>query len=265
MTKNDVVVLPDSEHHAATETAGARAWDKIMGAALALPKAKVDRNSFLYAQLQNYCDATQVRKAIEDRPANAEISSELIDRLADSCIKQHVLKASAISFATGLPGGWAIAATVPADVAQFYWHAIVLSQKLAYLYGWPDLLKEDMADEETKTRITLLIGVMMGAQAANKIISEVAEQFAREIVRRLPRQALTKTAYYPLIKQVGRWIGINVTKNTFARGVSRVVPIVGGLVSAGITAAMMKPMAKRLKDHLRELRLAHLDGREGAG
>ena len=255
----------DSEHHAATETTGAKAWDKIMGAVLALPKAKVDRNSFLYAQLQNYCDATQVRKAIEDRPANAGISSELIDRLADSCIKRHVLKASAISFGTGLPGGpWGVA-TVPADIAQFYWHAIVLSQELAYLYGWPDLLEEDVADEETKARITLLIGVMMGAQGVNKVISEVAEQLAREIVRRLPRQALTKTAYYPLIKQICRWIGINVTKNTFARGVSRFVPIVAGLVSAGITAAMMKSMAKRLKNHLRELRLAHPDDRDVRG
>ena len=254
--------MTNSEYHAATETAGARAWDKIMGAALALPKVKVDRNSFLYTQLQNYCDAPQVRKAIEDRPANAGVSSELIDRLVDSCIKRHVLKASAISFGTGLPGGpWGLA-TVPADVAQFYWHAIVLSQELAYLYGWSDLLEEDMADEETKARITLLIGVMMGAQRANNIISEVAERFAREIVRRLPRQALTKTAYYPLIKQVCRWIGINITKNTFARGVSRFVPIVAGLVSAGITAAMMQSMSKRLKNHRRELRLAHPDGRD---
>ena len=233
-----------------------------MGASLALPGAKVDRNSFLYSQLHNYCDETQVRKAIEDRPANAGIPSNLIDRLADACIKSHVRKASAISFGMGLPGGLAMAATIPADLAQFYWHAIVLSQKLAYLYGWPDLLKEDEVDEETRAKITLLIGAMMGAQAANKIISQVAEQFASEIARRLPRQALTRTAYYPLIKQIGKWIGINVTKNTFARSVSKFVPIVGGLVSAGVTAAMMKPMAKRLKNHLRELRLAHSDGHD---
>ena len=251
----------DSDQHEAKET-GAKTWDRIMGASLALPGAKVDRNSFLYSQLHNYCDETQARKGIEDRPANAGISSNLIDRLADACIKSHVRKAAAISFGTGLPGGWAMAATIPADLAQFYWHAIVLSQKLAYLYGWPDLLKEDEADEETKAKITLLIGVMMGAQVANKVISEVAERFASEIARRLPRQALTRTVYYPLIKQIGKWIGINVTKNTFARSVSKVVPIFGGLVSAGVTMAMMKPMAKRLKNHLRELRLAHSDGHD---
>ncbi len=246
----------DSERHRPND-AKSKAWDRIMGASLALPGVRVDRDSFLRSQLHNYCDETQVKKAIEDRPANAGISSKLIDKLADSCINSHVLIASSISFATGLPGGWAMAGTIPADLAQFYWHAIVLSQKLAYLYGWPDILEEGEVDEETKLRVTLLIGVMMGAQGANKIISEMADRFAKEMVRRLPRQALTKTAYYPLIKQVGRWLGIKITKDTFARGASKFLPIIGGLISAGMTAVMMRPMAKRLKKHLRETKLAH--------
>ena len=103
-------------------------------------------------------------------------------------------------------------------------------ERNSFLYSQlHNLLKEDEADEETKAKITLLIGVMMGAQVANKVISEVAERFASEIARRLPRQALTRTAYYPLIKQVGKWIGINVTKNTFARSVSKVCQLLADL------------------------------------
>ena len=248
----------DSEQHGPIE-AKSKAWDRIMGASLALPGVRVDRDSFLRSQLQNHCDETQVKKAIEDRPANGGVSFKLIDRLADSCIKSHVLKASSISFGTGLPGGWAMAGTIPADLAQFYWHAIVLSQKLAYLYGWPDLLEEGEVDEETKLRVTLLIGAMLGAQGANQIISEMAERLAREMVRRLPRQALTKTAYYPLIKQVGRWLGLKISKGSFARGASKFLPIIGGIISAGMTAVMMRPMAKRLKNHLRQTKLARPD------
>ena len=37
--------------------------------------------------------------------------------------------------------------TVPADLAQFYWHTLVLAQKLAYLYGWPDLSDKGEVDE----------------------------------------------------------------------------------------------------------------------
>ena len=117
---------------------------------MALPMAKVDRASFLSSQLTSYCDNEVVRQAIESRPALAGVSPEVIDKLADACIRGHVLKASGISFATGLPGGWAMAGTIPVDLAQFYWHALVLAQKLAYLYGWPDLLEQGQVDEETE-------------------------------------------------------------------------------------------------------------------
>ena len=149
-----------------------------------------------------------------------------------------------------------MAGTIPADAAQFYWHALVLAQKLTYLYGWPDLLEEGKIDEDTELHLTLLIGAMMGAMTARRGLAELAERFAGQIAHRLPRQALTKTVYYPLVKKVAKWIGIKITKRTFAGGVAKVVPVMGGVLSAGVTAVMMRPMAKRLKNHLRTLRYA---------
>ena len=238
------------------EPRGEKIWRTVLRAAMALPGAKVDRSSFLASQIRNYCDERQVSKAIQGRPATAGIPYDLIDRLADSCIKSHVLKTSAISFAAGLPGGLAMAGSIPADLAQFYWHAIVLAQKLAYLYGWPDLLEGGEVDDQTELQLTLLVGTMMGAHAANRALTEIAKRFADQVTRRLPRQALTKYAIYNVTKQVGKWIGIQVTKGTFARGISKVIPVIGGAMSAGVTAAIMLPMAKRLKNHLRELRYA---------
>ena len=244
------------EEHGQTESRSNRVWDRIMGAALAIPGVKVDRAGFLRSQLKPYCDESRIHLAIEERPANAGIPSETIDRLANSVIKWHLIKASGLSFAAGLPGGLAMAGTIPADTAQFYWHAVVLSQKLAYLYGWPDLLNDGEVDDETKNHVTLLIGVMMGAAQANKVIGEVARRIAEQVARRVPRMAFAKTAWYQIIKQIARWIGVSITKTSFARGVSKVVPIVGGVVSASVTAVMMRTMARRLKNHLQELPLA---------
>lgn len=237
---------------AAQETA----WHRIVRVSMAIPGAKVDRRNFLYAQLRSYCDERQVCSAIEDRPANAGIAPELIDKLADSCIKSHVVKAAGISFATGLPGGWFMAATIPADVAQFYWHAIVLSQKLAYLYGWPDILEEGKVDDETELKITLFVAIMLGAGKAGKAIAGLAKAFAKGVALHLPMMPLAKTAWYPVIKEIGKWVGIQVTKASFARGVAKVIPVVGGAASAGVTVVMMRPMGRQLKDHLRELALA---------
>lgn len=235
---------------------GNRIWDRIMSAVLAIPGVKVDRVAFLRSQLKSYCDESRIQLAIEERPANAGVPPEVIDKLANGCINLHVAAASSMSFAAGLPGGLAMAGTIPADTAQFYWHATVLAQKLAYLYGWPDLLNDGEVDDETKLQVTLLIGVMLGAAQANKVVGEVARRIAEQVARRVPRMTLTKTAWYPIIRQIARWIGISLTRTSFARGAAKVVPIVGGVISAGVTAGTMTLMAKRLKNHLRELPLA---------
>ena len=235
---------------------GSQAILRIIRAAMALPGARVNRSDFLRAQLHVYCITEQVSGAIEIGPARAGVRPELIDKIADSVIRSHVVKASGLSFATGMPGGWFMAATIPADLAQFFWHAIVLAQKLAYLYGWPDLLEDGELDEETELRIVLLLGSMMGAAEANKLLAEIARRFAQEATRRIPRYALTKTTYYPLVKMVLKWVGVRVSKQSFAKGVSKVIPVLGGVLSAGVTALTLRPMAKHLKNHLRELRFA---------
>ena len=251
--------MASSSTSAVREDKASGVWNRVLRAALALPGAKIDRDSFLYAQLSSHCGKEQVQRAIETRPADAGVPSDVIDRIADSCIKRHVLGASSISFVTGVPGGLAIAATIPADLAQFYWHAIVVAQKLAYLYGWPDLTDGGEVDEQTELQLTLFIGTMMGAGVAQRGIAELAERLARQVAHRLPRQPLTKYAVYNLAKQAGRWIGVNLTKATFSRGIAKAIPVLGGAISATATAGMMWPMAKRLQRHLKALRYARPD------
>ena len=50
---------------------------------------------------------------------------------------------TALSAIAGIPGGFALLATVPADTAQYLGHMLRVAQKLAYLYSWPDLFEED--------------------------------------------------------------------------------------------------------------------------
>ena len=236
---------------------------RILRAAMGLPGARVDRASFLRSQLRPHFPEEQVEEAIAYNPAHAGMSNDKIDEIADSIIKSHVIWAAGTSFTTGLPGGFAMVVTIPADTVQFAWHSIVVSQKLAYLYGWPDLLEEGEPDEETLLRIVLLIGVMLGAAEANKLLAEISSRFAREVGRRLPKYALTRTTYYPLIKAILRWVGVSLTKQSFAKGLSKAIPIVSGLISAGVTAYTLRPMARRLKNHLKTLEYARDTAQDG--
>lgn len=224
-------------------------WDKVMNAALSMPMVKVDRTAFLTKEFSMYDNADQLR---DKRPIDL-FDAEAIERAARGVINSHLTTATVTSTAAGIPGGLAMAATMPADIAQYYWHVLVVAQKLGYLYGWPDLLDEKgQITEGTRNVLTLFVGVMFGAQAASKLVGEIAKRVSLQAAKRLPQQALTKTMYYPVVKQVAKWIGVKMTKDTFGRSVGKAIPILGGVLSGAITAFSFKPMAEKLQKHLRE-------------
>ena len=51
---------------------------------------------------------------------------------------------------------------------------------------------------------------------------------------------------------MAKWIGIKLTKESFAKGLGKVVPFLGGVISGGLTYATFKPGAKKLKKTLHE-------------
>ena len=224
-------------------------WDKVMNTALSMPMVKVDRTAFLTKEFSMYDNADQLR---DKRPIDL-FDAEAIERAARGVINSHLATATVTSTAAGIPGGLAMAATMPADIAQYYWHVLVVAQKLGYLYGWPDLLDDKgQITEGTRNVLTLFVGVMFGAQAASKLVGEIAKRVSLQAAKRLPQQALTKTMYYPVVKQVAKWIGVKMTKDTFGRGIGKAIPILGGVLSGAITAFSFKPMAEKLQKHLRE-------------
>lgn len=90
------------------------------------------------------------------------------------------------------------------------------------------------------------------APGAIGAVNNLAKAFAEQVAIRLPKQALTKYAIYNVAKQVAKWIGIKLTKDAFAKGVAKVVPLIGAPISAGVTYWTFKPMVNRLKEHLDE-------------
>lgn len=225
-------------------------WNKVMSTALAMPGVKVERNQFLKSKLGRYCTEAQVETALSYSPLKV-LSRQDIDRIANSVISSHIKQVTALSAAAGVPGGFAMAATIPGDIAQYYYHVFNLSQKLAYLYGYPNLLDEDgNATDDTINLLTLFTGAMMGAAVANNGIREVTKQLAAKAVKRLPQQALTKGVIYPLVKKIAAMLGYKLTKDSFAKGVGKLIPVLGGVLSGGLTYATFRPGAKRLQKTL---------------
>lgn len=225
-------------------------WNKVMKTAMAMPGVKVDRVKFLTKELMPVCSVDTLKSSVVNRPTDY-ISLDTIGKLADGCITNHTIKVTSLSALAGLPGGWWTAATIPVDVAQYYFHVFVLAQKLAYLYGYPDLLSEDgELSEEAQGVLTIFVGVMMGASMANKAVEQLSKALADQMVKRIPRYALTKMSIWPIIKQICKWIGVKLTKESFAKGAAKIVPILGSILSGSLTYFSFKPQAKRLKKTL---------------
>jgi hypothetical protein len=173
-----------------------------------------------------------------------------LDKAAEKEIREHTAIVTGTSFLTGLPGGIALAGTIPADLAQYYWHVIVIAQKLAYIYGWPDLQGED--NDDYLSMLTILIGIMSGAKEASEVFKPLSETLSKEAaVRKLPKVMLAKAGVPQIVKQVAIRLGANLAKQGLSKGVAKIIPILGGAISGLVSFATYGPMANTLKEALR--------------
>ncbi|MFG2175789.1 hypothetical protein ACGFMO_31235 [Streptomyces niveus] len=237
-------------------------FSALLVGAVRLPGVRIDREAYLRTALARHCSEDELRRAIEETPAAAGIPLAVLDRVANESIRYETAKVSAVSAAAGIPGFIALPATVPADVAQYVAHMLRIAQKLAYLYSWPDLFSvdNDDLDDATKGVLTLFFGVMFGTQSANAAVGKVAGMMSEQVAKKLPQKALTKGVVYPIVKKIAGYLGVEMTKQTFAKSVSKAIPLVGAVVSGGLTFATFRPMSRRLKTHLSGLELAQPAG-----
>ena len=179
-------------------------FQKLLSTATSLPMVQINRENFLKSCLQKYYSDDIVQKAIDYNPAYAGISVEEINKIAKSSIDYETTKVTALSFASGIPGGFAMIGTVPADLIQYFGHILRILQKLA-------------------------------------------------------QKALTKGTIYPIVKRVSIALDIKMTKDIFAKNVSKVIPVIGGFACGGLTLATYKPMAEKLRKYLSTLKFADVE------
>ncbi|WP_082595626.1 SHOCT domain-containing protein [Paenibacillus sp. Soil750] len=226
-------------------------FELVLVNALKVPGVKVNRKEFLAHTLADYANSEQFAAVLDKGPVEAGIPLSIINKVAKSLIEKRTMQSTAVSFAAGLPGGLAMAATIPADTLQFFGVALRMAQELAYLFGYKDMWEQDKLDSErVRGELTIFLGVMFGVGGSASALKILSAKLSQQVLKKLPQKALTKTIYYPIIKKVAAAIGIKITKRTFAQGISKAIPVIGGIISGGLTYASMKPMGNRLRETL---------------
>ena len=221
-----------------------------------VPGVRVNREEFLRQELRKLrMGDDAIARAIDSNPLLAGVALTEIDRLAEEAISYEMNKSAAISFVAGIPGGFAMLGTIPADLMQYYAHALRIMQKLAYLYGWGELLPDGRdADDDTLGVLAVFFGVMLGVGGAAQSLTAFARVAAKTAYQNhATKRALMSITWYPVVKHSLRLIGINITKSTAAKGFSKIVPVIGGFVSSGLTFMALQSQSALLKGHLREI------------
>ena len=221
-----------------------------------VPGVRVTREEFLRQELRKlHLSDDVIAHAIGSNPLHAGVSLTEIDRLAEEAISYETNKSAAISFVAGIPGGFAMLGTIPADLMQYYAHALRIMQKLAYLYGWGELLPDGReTDDDTLGVLAVFFGVMLGVGGATQSLTAFARVAAKTAYQNhATKRALMSITWYPVVKHSLRLIGINITKSTAAKGFSKIVPVIGGFVSSGLTFMALQSQSALLKGHLREI------------
>lgn len=241
-----------NEKNVVAETTKEIALEMIITNAIKIRGAKVNRKEFLTEIFEK--ENIDINSILENGPVVAGVDEKKLHKLATKLILDRTAKSSIASFAMGIPGGLAMAVTIPADILQFYGMTLKLAQELTYLYGAQDIWKDGKVDSEmVRNQLMLYCGVMFGVSGAAAGVRLLSAHLAKATLKKLPQKALTKTFWYPILKQVGKKAGVTITKKSLANGVTKVIPVVAGVISGTITFVSMKPMADRLQKTLEEV------------
>lgn len=221
--------------------------DDLIAQAALLPGVRVDREKFLSDAFRG-CDARTVDQAMATSPLEAGIPLDKLSRVAGKALGKEARRTTVLSMASGLPGVATAAATIPADLVQFYGHLLRAIQMLSYLYGWRDTcsLPEGEPDEGTRLTLVLFLGVMAGDERADALLERVARIRPYADVR-------TTIARNPVTRQVADSLGSRMVHRVGGQAVGKAVPIAGAIIGGTLSYGGFSDMWKRLRMQLERI------------
>lgn len=228
-------------------------FEDVIGQAARMPGVTVHRTSYLATVVGAKYKGEKLRLAIETTPARAGIEPRQIDRMARKSIGKESRRTTLISAVAGIPGGAAAAATIPADLVQFWMHILRVLQKLSYLYGWRDLVYLDGSepDEPKRAALVLFLAMMAGVEEADYALRKLAVLRVAGATEKNLRAALVNEPYVSAVQASAAALGQRTATRLTGQVAGKAVPIAGAIISWRITNSGFNDMANRLHKQLR--------------
>jgi len=177
------------------------------------------------------------RFASAQKVADVAIARHLqTERAIDAIVRVHLLRGAAGGFITGVGGFITLPIALPANVLGFYLVATRMVAGIASARGY------DIRQPQVRSAILL---ALVGADASD-LLSKAGYSGGGRLAN-LAAQRLPGPALMALNKGVGFRLLSRVGRKSIAR-FGRAVPLVGGVVGAGVDAFLLRQIA----DHARQ-------------
>lgn len=167
----------------------------------------------------------------ENYLTNARTPDEAIDRL----ISWQIGKAGTAGFLSGLGGLITVPVAVPANLVSVLWIQIRMIAAIAHIRGY------DIRSDQVKT---LVLACLVGTSAM-----DILKDFGINVGSKLGQQAITRISGATLTR-INRSVGFRIiTKagQTGAVNLSKLVPLVGGVVGGTVDAVVTRTIGRTAK------------------
>lgn len=225
-------------------------YNNILKSSFMLPMSRVNREKFIQRLSTRELKGMNVQVALEKSP-NSAYSQQAINKAAKKIIAKHALWVTLISAISAIPTGWMMIPFFIIDIIQFQIHVFAVSQKLLYLYEDEEKLTEYSSDTATQLMI-LMTTIMIGKQQFTRMLKSATGVVTKQVIQRFTIKALTQFSILNIVRQVAKWFGIVLTKETLLEGIDVAIIIICAIISGLISLWLFKPMANNLMKYLKE-------------
>lgn len=235
------------------ETMNGITFETLVENAVKIPGVKVNRNEFLIKAFEG--ENVDIHKLIDDGPVASGVAKSKLDEIATKIVKIRTSESSIASFIAGVPGGLAYAVTIPADTIQFFGMCLRMTQEIAYIYGADNFWGNEQADSFVREQLIMYMGTLFDVNGAASGV--------RAVIANNDYQ-LEDGTWAKAVEVVSKELVKKLTTDTAAKGISKIIPVIGGLVSGSYTMITMQPMGNRLCDVMEEACFNYDDNKANA-
>lgn len=220
---------------------------------------RVERATWLPEVLESYILSEDSDALLHRRPEEF-VSPQILDSIAEDLIKRHKWSSVFLSGGSSLLGKASLLLSAAGDLTLFVRELSLLTQKLAYLYGWNDFFPHGHPTRETVARLSVIIAYGLGVYDCKDVLLSVAHESNPLISKKLDSLGFSLST--PGKNTLVARGTVYVAKSLLAGAVASRSVFWGMIINGGYNCFAFERIARRMQQILLEMMSRRLENEQ---